>query len=203
MAEATYDLTQTGQQVQNILNDANKVMGASSVTSMTTDSIILKGTDGSYHKIDKSSFTEAVRNTLATLLVNNDKGTTISQVAAINQGDFGSITVENLALVLGAQRLRVSPAPNGGVATIQLGIPRAFVMFVWVNSTLTAPPAMLMAGRNGAISIMSGNGNIVTEDKPANICVFKENDKDTFITIKNNTTFTISVFCYMIFLENY
>lgn len=112
-------------------------------------------------------------------------------------------TLAELALVLGAQRLRVSPAPNGGVATIQLGIPRAFVMFVWVNSTLTAPPALLMAGRNGAISIMSGNGNIVTEDKPANICVFKENDTDTFITIKNNTTFTISVFCYTILLENY
>jgi hypothetical protein len=43
-----------------------------------------------------------VRNVLAGLLVNNDKGTTISQIPAISSGDFGSVTPANLASVLGA-----------------------------------------------------------------------------------------------------
>lgn len=152
------------------------------------------------------TFINAVKNLINSLTAKTSSTASTADMVQLhdaNGNPNGKISLADLASVLGAQRLRVSPSPNGGVATIQLGIPRAFVMFVWVNSTLTAPPAMLMAGRNGAISIMSGNGNIVTEDKPANICVFKENDKDTFITIKNNTTFTISVFCYIIFLENY
>ena len=105
MANQVYNLTQTGAQVQSIINDANKVMGAGSQSTLTTDSILLKDTSGNYHKIDKSSFTEAVRNTMASLLVNNDKGTTISQVAAIASGDFGSITPDNLASVLGGDSL--------------------------------------------------------------------------------------------------
>lgn len=101
MADQTYNLTQTGAQVQAIINDANGVKGAGATTSLTTDYIMLKDTSGAYHKIQKSSFTEAVRNTLASLLVNNDKGTTISQIAAIASGDFGSVTPANLASVLG------------------------------------------------------------------------------------------------------
>ena len=101
MADQTYNLTQTGAEVQAIINDANGVKGAGATTSLTTDYIMLKDTSGAYHKIQKSSFTEAVRNTLASLLVNNDKGTTISQIAAIASGDFGSVTLANLASVLG------------------------------------------------------------------------------------------------------
>jgi hypothetical protein len=98
---ADFDLTQTDQQVQNILNDAQDAMGAGAQTTLTTDYIMLKGTNGRYHKILKDSFTEAVRNVLAGLLVNNDKGTTISQIPAIASGDFGSVTPANLASVLG------------------------------------------------------------------------------------------------------
>lgn len=105
MADQTYNLTQTGAEVQAIINDANGVKGAGATTSLTTDYIMLKDTSGNYHKIQKSSFTEAVRNTLASLLVNNDKGTTISQIAAIASGDFGSVTPANLASVLGASVL--------------------------------------------------------------------------------------------------
>lgn len=97
----TYDLTQTGSEVQAILNDANNIKGASAQTTLTTDYILLKDTNGQYHKILKDSFTEACRNVLAGLLVNNDKGTTISQIAAIASGDFGSVTPANLASVLG------------------------------------------------------------------------------------------------------
>lgn len=98
---ADFDLTQTDQQVQNILNDAQGAMGASAQTTLTTEYVMLKDTSGVYHKILKSSFTEAIRDVLAGLLVNNDKGTTINQIAAIASGDFGSITPANLASVLG------------------------------------------------------------------------------------------------------
>jgi hypothetical protein len=99
---ADFDLTQTDAQVQSILNDAQDAQGAGAQTTLTTDYIMLKGTNGRYHKILKDSFTEAVRNVLAGLLVNNDKGTTISQIPAISSGDFGSVTPANLASVLGA-----------------------------------------------------------------------------------------------------
>jgi len=98
---ADFDLTQTDAQVQSILNDAQDAQGAGAQTTLTTDYIMLKGTNGRYHKILKDSFTEAVRNVLAGLLVNNDKGTTISQIPAISSGDFGSVTPANLASVLG------------------------------------------------------------------------------------------------------
>lgn len=87
--------------MQNILNDAQGAMGASAQTTLTTEYVMLKDTSGIYHKILKSSFTEAIRDVLAGLLVNNDKGTTINQIAAIASGDFGSITPANLASVLG------------------------------------------------------------------------------------------------------
>lgn len=100
----TYDLTQTGSEVQAILNDANNIKGAGAQTTLTTDYVLLKDTNGQYHKILKDSFTEACRNVLAGLLVNNDKGTTISQIAAIASGDFGSVTPANLASVLGVKQ---------------------------------------------------------------------------------------------------
>ena len=103
MADQVFDLTQTGQQVQDIINDASKVKDAGAQTTLTTESILLKDINGNYHKILKSSFTEAIRDTLAGLLVNNDKGTTISRIAAIASGDFGSITPTNLASVLGVR----------------------------------------------------------------------------------------------------
>jgi hypothetical protein len=99
---ADFDLTQTDAQVQSILNDGQNMQGAGAQTTLTTESVLLKDVNGNYHKILKSSFTEAIRDTLAGLLVNNDKGTTINQIAAIASGDFGSITPANLASVLGA-----------------------------------------------------------------------------------------------------
>lgn len=109
---ADFNLTQTDQQVQNILNDAQGAMGASAQTTLTTEYVMLKDTSGVYHKILKSSFTEAIRDVLAGLLVNNDKGTTINQIAAIASGDFGSITPANLASVLGGMQ------PKGHVYSI-------------------------------------------------------------------------------------
>ena len=98
---ADFVLTQTDAQVQSVLNDAQDAQGAGAQTTLTTEYVMLKDTEGRYHKILKSSLTEACRNVLAGLLVNNDKGTTISQIAAIASGDFGSVTPANLASVLG------------------------------------------------------------------------------------------------------
>jgi hypothetical protein len=113
---ADFDLTQTDAQVQSILNDAQNAQGAGAQTTLTTDYIMLKDTSGNYHKILKDSFTEACRNVLAGLLVNNDKGTTISQIPAIASGDFGSVTPANLASVLGAAQTEITDfnaAPTG------------------------------------------------------------------------------------------
>ena len=112
---ADLDLTQTDAQVQSILNDGQNMQGAGAQTTLTTESVLLKDVNGNYHKILKSSFTEAIRDTLAGLLVNNDKGTTISQIAAIASGDFGSITPANLASVLGVPFKEWNPAQGESI----------------------------------------------------------------------------------------
>ena len=126
---ADFDLVQTDAQVQSILNDGQSAMGASAQTTLTTEYVMLKDTNGIYHKILKSSFTEAIRDTLAGLLVNNDKGTTINQIAAIASGDFGSITPANLASVLGDY----TEASRGSVAGQSVTIPfisnRSMIVF--------------------------------------------------------------------------
>ena len=70
---ADFELIQTDAQVQSILNDGQNMQGAGAQTTLTTESVLLKDVNGNYHKILKSSFTEAIRDTLAGLLVNNDK----------------------------------------------------------------------------------------------------------------------------------
>lgn len=114
---ADFDLTQTDAQVQSILNDGQNMQGAGAQTTLTTESVLLKDVNGNYHKILKSSFTEAIRDTLAGLLVNNDKGTTINQIAAIASGDFGSITPANLASVLGATFNQTSATDFDAITT--------------------------------------------------------------------------------------
>ena len=109
---ADFVLTQTDAQVQSVLNDAQDAQGAGAQTTLTTEYVMLKDTNGRYHKILKSSLTEACRNVLASLLVNNDKGTTISQIAAIASGDFGSITPANLASVLGGTTTAIESNAN-------------------------------------------------------------------------------------------
>ena len=85
------------------LSDKKLAETSSETGVQTTDYVLLQDTDGAYHKILKSNFTEAIRNTLAGLLVNNDKGTSVNQIPAIASGDLGSVTPANLASVLGGQ----------------------------------------------------------------------------------------------------
>lgn len=158
---ADFDLTQTDQQVQNILNDAQGAMGASAQTTLTTEYVMLKDTNGVYHKILKSSFTEAIRDVLAGLLVNNDKGTTINQIAAIASGDFGSITPANLASVLGAAK--VFPIGNYNIDTsaISEGVAAGVfcIKLLNANANGTFPTGFL--SKNGSISIqIAWNQNV-------------------------------------------
>lgn len=132
---ADFDLTQTDQQVQNILNDGQSAMGAGAQTTLTTEYVMLKDTNGVYHKILKSSFTEAIRDVLAGLLVNNDKGTTISQIAAIASGDFGSVTPANLASVLGATRTG-SISLTAGTPALLLSNVTSALIYVYETSNM-------------------------------------------------------------------
>lgn len=85
--------------------DLNAADAKTSVAS--TDNVVLKGTDGSYHTIDKSSFTEAVRGVLGGILNNmTSKGTAVKGVGVIdNSNDFGITTPSDLATVLGVFKL--------------------------------------------------------------------------------------------------
>jgi hypothetical protein len=137
---ADFDLTQTDAQVQSILNDGQNMQGAGAQTTLTTESVLLKDVNGNYHKILKSSFTEAIRDTLAGLLVNNDKGTTINQIAAIASGDFGSITPANLASVLGAlfhMFYYTYEMQNGGQQTVNNTYLGAVIFFTSRSSAKT------------------------------------------------------------------
>lgn len=80
---------------------------ATESTSIDTaaDYIPLQDIDGNLIKIAPESLMEAVRNVFGTLLINNDKGTSITGLPAMSGSgsfiDFGSITPTNLASVLG------------------------------------------------------------------------------------------------------
>lgn len=84
------------------LEDKRLSESASQSTLASTDAIMLKGTDGTYHEIARDSLVEAVRSVMGGILKNLDKGTTIGALAALGSGDdLGSITPANLASVLG------------------------------------------------------------------------------------------------------
>lgn len=154
---ADFDLTQTDAQVQSILNDAQDAQGAGAQTTLTTDYIMLKGTNGRYHKILKDSFTEAVRNVLAGLLVNNDKGTTISQIAAIASGDFGSITPANLASVLGGTNTPI-PENSDVYEVLKTG---GFGCYTSNNGSITSSLTNAPSTITSSFTILAFPGNAV------------------------------------------
>lgn len=155
---ADFDLTQTDAQVQSILNDAQNAQGAGAQTTLTTDYIMLKDTSGNYHKILKDSFTEACRNVLAGLLVNNDKGTTISQIPAIASGDFGSVTPANLASVLGAPQL-LSIGSGYTSLTINKGLKQA-IFYCTLNGG-TRVSSIFVLGRT-SVGATLNQGDVTT-----------------------------------------
>lgn len=159
---ADFDLIQTDAQVQSILNDGQNMQGAGAQTTLTTESVLLKDVNGNYHKILKSSFTEAIRDTLADLLVNNDKGTTINQIAAIASGDFGSITPANLASVLGVSRGSLSVPANG---TNTITKPGTGILIV-KNYSANAKTALFTINKDNITPLTTGGiENIVSADQ--------------------------------------
>lgn len=69
-------------------------------TINATDYVVLKDTDGVNRKISKANMMSAVKDALADLLRNNDLGTDVTNVPALNASAFGSATAANLASVL-------------------------------------------------------------------------------------------------------
>lgn len=83
-----------------------KLAEAGHQTTISDEEIVLKGTDGVMHKIDKSSFSEAVRGVLGPILYNLSKESGITKVltmsgANANAADIGTTTLANLASALG------------------------------------------------------------------------------------------------------
>lgn len=113
----------------------------------------------------------------------------------------GIDSMANIASVLGAVKSFVTPSPNGGVTTIPLGSAKTVVMLAWVNSGLAASPALLLIGRNGAINKAAGDGNFVVTDTSGSFCVFKANNTDSFITVKNNMQYNLNLYYYLIYIE--
>lgn len=181
---ADFDLTQTDQQVQNILNDAQGAMGAGAQTTLTTEYVMLKDTNGVYHKILKSSFTEAIRDVLAGLLVNNDKGTTINQIAAIASGDFGSITPANLASALGVLTNKTQPINSSSSFTIDKGDKTA-VLYCWANTDTSSAPAIIMCARKSLTVHVDTTSLVVNQDISNAVCVNIDSSTGNII-VKNN-----------------
>lgn len=116
------------------LEDKKLSESASQSTLASTDAIMLKGTDGTYHEIARDSLVEAVRSVMGGILKNLDKGTTIGALAALGSGDdLGSITPANLASVLGGMPKK-SGQPLSDLNTINKP-----GLYSFINSTLNRP----------------------------------------------------------------
>lgn len=145
-----------------------KLAETSSETGVqTTDYVLLQDTDGAYHKILKRNFTEAIRNTLAGLLVNNDKGTSVNQIPAIASGDLGSVTPANLASVLGAGFFKQRLYSGGDFNNIKTNA------IVSVENCSTNNPASMKYG----VLFCSFNGNIGYQ-------LYIPNSSDNYIYIR-------------------
>ena len=104
----------------NKVGNATDATGASDITS-TFKYLLLNGTTGAFETALKSYVEESVRAALGSLLNNLDKGTGVKAVAGIdNNNDLGSVTLSNLASVLGVKRFNY--ATWDGSAEISLGI---------------------------------------------------------------------------------
>ena len=82
-------------------------------TINATDYVVLKDTDGVNRKISKANMMSAVKDTLADLLRNNDLGTDVTNVPALNASAFGSATIANLASVLGGVGVLINKGEYG------------------------------------------------------------------------------------------
>ncbi len=90
-----------------------------SEVSTTAQYVPLQDINGNIVKISMQSMQEAMRNVLGSLLINNDKGTSITGIAGLSGSgssiDFGSITPANLASLLGVPVSVVSGDYSSGM----------------------------------------------------------------------------------------
>lgn len=78
---------------------------STSTTTVTTEGLLLKGTDGAYYEIDKASLSEVIRAELGNILADNSKnnGTSVGKVPTLNStgNALGASSVADLTTVLG------------------------------------------------------------------------------------------------------
>lgn len=94
-AKADKSTTYTKTEVDNKIATAPEQS-----TINATDYVVLKDTDGVNCKISKANIMGVVKDALAELLLNNDLGTSFTNVPALGTNVFGSATLANLASVL-------------------------------------------------------------------------------------------------------
>ena len=84
-----------------------KLSEISAKTTVGTDGVMLKGTDGAYYEIDKASLSEVIRAELGAILADNSKnnGTSVGKVPTLNStgNALGASSVADLASVLGGK----------------------------------------------------------------------------------------------------
>lgn len=89
----------------DVYYEDKKLAESTSTTTITTEGVLLKGTDGAYYEIDKASLSEVIRAELGNILADNSKnnGTSVGKVPTLNStgNAFGASSVADLASVLG------------------------------------------------------------------------------------------------------
>lgn len=111
---------------------------STSTTTVTTEGLLLKGTDGAYYEIDKASLSEVIRAELGAILADNSKnnGTSVGKVPTLNStgNALGASSVADLATVLGGEgRLKYCPylVNVGDIGTtnypVRYGVHLAFI----------------------------------------------------------------------------
>lgn len=97
-----------------------KLSEISAKTTVGTDGVVLKGTDGAYYEIDKASLSEVIRAELGNILADNSKnnGTSVGKVPTLNStgNALGASSVADLATVLGVPKYQSVTAPISGTA---------------------------------------------------------------------------------------
>ena len=96
---------------------------STSTTTVTTEGLLLKGTDGAYYEIDKASLSEVIRAELGAILADNSKnnGTSVGKVPTLNStgNALGASSVADLATVLGGFQILSTITTEGAIDNIQ------------------------------------------------------------------------------------
>lgn len=93
----------------NVYLEDKKLSEISTKTTVSSEGVMLKGTDGAYYEIDKASLSEVIRAELGAILAaaGKNNGTSVSKVPTLNSNNnaLGASSIADLASVLGVQNI--------------------------------------------------------------------------------------------------